>query len=108
MAVSKRDETAAEYKLIILKAFKEVEDDLSLLDSLNKQMANAITARSTTSHSFDLVMNQYFEGIVSYFEVVKANDDLLNANELLLNIKIQNLEARVSLIRSLGGGWITE
>ena len=108
MAVSKRDETAAEYKLIILKAFKEVEDDLSLLDSLNKQMANAITARSTTSHSFDLVMNQYFEGIVSYFEVVKANDDLLNANELRLNIKIQNLEARVSLIRSLGGGWITE
>lgn len=45
---------------------------------------------------------------MSYFEVVKANDDLLNANELLLNIKIQNLEARLSLIHSLGGGWIVK
>jgi len=95
------------YKLTVLKGFKEVEDSLSLLDSINKQMVTAENAKSAVKHSNDLVMNRFFEGIVSSFEVVKANDDLLNANEILINTKINNVEARVALIYALGGGWTT-
>ena len=108
IAVSKRDELASEYKLIVLKAFKDVEDSLTMLVSLNKQMVSAQNTQSAVKHSNSLVMNRYFEGIVSSFEVVKANDDLLNANEALLNIKINNIEARLALIHALGGGWVSE
>ena len=108
IALSKRDELASEYKLIVLKAFKDVEDSLTMLVSLNKQMVSAQNTQSAVKHSNSLVMNRYFEGIVSSFEVVKANDDLLNANEALLNIKINNIEARLALIHALGGGWASE
>ena len=108
IATSKRDELASEYKLIVLKAFKDVEDSLAMLVSLNKQMVSAENTQSAVKHSNSLVMNRYFEGIVSSFEVVKANDDLLNANEVLLNIKINNLEARLALVHALGGGWVSE
>jgi|APCry1669193181_1035450.scaffolds.fasta_scaffold26948_2 NodT family efflux transporter outer membrane factor (OMF) lipoprotein len=107
VAVARRDELANAYKLTVLKGFKEVEDSLSLLDSINKQMVTAENAKSAVKHSNDLVMNRFFEGIVSSFEVVKANDDLLNANEILINTKINNVEARVALIYALGGGWTT-
>ena len=107
VAVARRDELANAYKLTVLKGFKEVEDSLSLLDSINKQMVSAENAKSAVKHSNDLVMNRFFEGIVSSFEVVKANDDLLNANEILINTKINNVEARVALIYALGGGWTT-
>ena len=79
-----------------------------MVGSLNKQIVSAENTRSAVKHSNDLVMNRYFEGIVSSFEVVKANDDLLNANEVLLNIKINNLEARLALVHALGGGWVSE
>ena len=108
IAISKRDELASEYKSVVLRAFKEVEDSLSMVGSLNKQIVSAENTRSAVKHSNDLVMNRYFEGIVSSFEVVKANDDLLNANEVLLNIKINNLEARLALVHALGGGWVSE
>jgi len=106
IAISKRDELASAYKLTVIKAFKQVEDSLSMLDSLNKQATSAEKTRSAVQHSNDLVMSQYFEGIISSFEVIKANEDLLNAKETLLNINITHLEVTTALIHSLGGGWI--
>ena len=104
-ARARTDETTAQYKATVLRAFKEVEDNLALLRQLHEEESSEQSAVTSAQHSLDMAMNLYREGAVSYLEVIDSEEAALRTKQTLLQITTRSLQASVGLIRALGGGW---
>lgn len=100
-------EAGADYRGEVLDAFREVQDNLALLDDLSVASANQKDASNAAQHALDLSSSQYAHGAVSYLDVVQAQTVALQEKRGLLEIDTQRLRASVQLIRALGGGWTT-
>jgi multidrug efflux system outer membrane protein len=104
-ASARTQEVTAQYKATVLNAFKEVEDNLSLLHYLGEENEALLHATQAAHHSYDLAMNRYREGVVSYLEVIDAESAKLRTEQTELNIEVQRMQASVGLVRALGGDW---
>jgi NodT family efflux transporter outer membrane factor (OMF) lipoprotein len=104
-ASARTQEASARYKSTVLTAFKEVEDNLSLLHHLADQGEYQNKAAQSAQHTYELAMNQYREGATSYLEVIDAETTKLRTEQAKLNITVQRMQASVALVRALGGDW---
>ena len=95
----------ARYRATVLQAFREVEDNLSLLNELTEEGKALTAAVVDTQRTLDIAMNRYREGIASYLEVVTAQAAAQQVQLDELNLRRRRLQASVNLIRALGGGW---
>lgn len=100
-----KDEATAQYKATVLRAFKEVEDNLALLRQLHQEATSEQAAVISAQRSLDLATNRYREGIVSYLEVLAAEEAELRTKRNALEISTRSLLASIGLIRAIGGGW---
>lgn len=98
-------ESGAKYRATVLRAFQEVEDNLSLLHHLSDEAHAFDDAVKDTQRTLDIAMNRYREGVASYLEVVTAQASAQQVQLDELNLRKRRLQASVNLIRALGGGW---
>jgi multidrug efflux system outer membrane protein len=99
------EEAVASYRQQVLVAFGEVEDALSDLSHLAEQSAALQQAVTSARQSAELSGKRYRAGLVSYLEVVDTERTALASERLATQILGQRLQASVSLIKALGGGW---
>jgi len=99
------EESVANYRQQVLVAFSEVEDALSDLHHLTVQAAALQQAAASARDAAELSGKRYRAGLVSYLEVVISERSALFAEQLATQIQGQRLQASVSLIKALGGGW---
>jgi len=104
-ATARTQEVTALYKATVLNAFKEVEDNLSLLHYLGEENESQSRATEAARHTYNLAMNRYREGAVSYLEVIDAENAKLRTEQAQLGIVVQRMQADVGLVRALGGDW---
>ena len=104
-ASARTQEATAQYRLTVLNAFKEVEDNLSLLHYLGEENESQSRATEAARHTYNLAMNRYREGAVSYLEVIDAENAKLRTEQAQLGIVVQRMQADVGLVRALGGDW---
>jgi NodT family efflux transporter outer membrane factor (OMF) lipoprotein len=97
--------TVAQYRQTVLSAFQSVEDNLSALRILQKQVRQQDAAVRSALKYLDLANYRYKLGIDSYLNVVVAQTSYLNNQETLLNLQTQQMTDSVLLIENLGGGW---
>lgn len=93
------------YRSTVLDAFQEVEDNLtrtSRLKTESQQQSNAVAA---ALHTQTMTMALYTGGLTNYLDVVVAQVAALNARIALVQVQTRAVDARVELIRALGGGW---
>jgi multidrug efflux system outer membrane protein len=99
------DANVANYRGVVLNAFREVQDDVTALGvfqtAQGMQQASVDAARRTV----DLSTNRYNGGLVSYLDVVTAQQNLLTNEQQLVSIQGQRLTTSVLLVKALGGGW---
>ena len=89
----------------MLVGFQEVENNLSALRTLDRQIGfqdEAIASAKTASHLADV---RYRNGSASYFEVIDAQRTRLAAERAQSQRMGERAIASVGLIRALGGGW---
>lgn len=99
------DQASAEYRQTVLTAFREVEDDLALLQQLGIEAKQEDQAFAAAQQTLNIATNRYREGIVNYLDVVTAQTAALSAQRNAETIRTRRLQASVDLIRALGGGW---
>jgi NodT family efflux transporter outer membrane factor (OMF) lipoprotein len=99
------NEASARYRGVVLAAFQQVEDNLSLLSELGTALDQQRDAASAAEHSVDLALVRYRRGAVGYLDVVQAQEASLDSQREAISIQTQLLSANVQLIHALGGGW---
>lgn len=99
------DATIAAYRQTSLDAFQQVEDNLAALRILNDEAGTQREAVEAAQRSLQLSMNRYVGGIVTYLEVVTAQTVALENERTAVDIARRRMDASVSLIKALGGGW---
>ncbi len=93
------------YRSTVLRAFQEVEDGLALTQHLRDQTQQQATAVAEAYRAQDLTLQLYIGGLTNYLDVVVAQQTALTARIVELQVQVSRLQAAVTLVRALGGGW---
>jgi NodT family efflux transporter outer membrane factor (OMF) lipoprotein len=101
------DGTVANYRLTVLTAFQEVEDNLAALRILSRELEQQNAAVASAQRTLSLSTERYKSGIDSYLNVITAQTTLLTNQRTAVNLQMQQMTASVQLIKALGGGWNT-
>lgn len=104
-AIAAYDASVAGYRLTVLTAFQNVEDNLASLRILKDEAAVQNAATAAARKALEVTMNQYKAGTVNYLNVVTAQTTALTNERAELTITNSRLLATVQLIAALGGGW---
>ena len=89
----------------MLAAFQEVEDGLSLTQRLKSEVAQQHEASNQAAEALSISTTLYNAGLDNYLSVAVAQVQALTAHTSEVQVQIRQMQAAVSLIRALGGGW---
>jgi NodT family efflux transporter outer membrane factor (OMF) lipoprotein len=104
-AVASYDALVAGYRLNVLTAFQEVEDNLAALRDLEEESQQQSDAVASAEHLLALSRNRYQGGVTSYLEVVIAQVSALANERTAVDLSTRRMVATVNLVKALGGGW---
>jgi NodT family efflux transporter outer membrane factor (OMF) lipoprotein len=99
------DSSVAVYRLQVLTALQEVEDNLAALKILGQEAQEQAAATAAAEKAVVLAQNRYSAGITTYLEVITAQAVALADERAAIDIQSRRLTAAVNLIKALGGGW---
>jgi NodT family efflux transporter outer membrane factor (OMF) lipoprotein len=97
--------SVASYRQTVLAAFQQVEDEIATLRILQDQAAVEVDAVKAAKEAEALTLDQYKAGTVPYSSVIAAQTTTLSSEETELSVLSTRLQASVTLISALGGGW---
>lgn len=98
------EEAAAQYHSQVLKAVREVEDNLGQLRDLQQEAQDQQAAVDAAKSAEHMAMTSYEAGALNYLDVVTAQTTALEAQRRLQVVQSNQLQASVSLLVALGGG----
>ncbi len=100
------DEAGQSYRQVVLAAFQQVEDQLSLINQYGQAGSAEQRATQAAQRALDLASSRYRDGAASYLDVVIAQANALQAQRRMLDLNNRQRRASVQLILALGGGWL--
>lgn len=103
-ATAQRDQAAFAYRKSVLTAFREVEDQLALIDRLGAQEQALLAQRTAVAEVLRHATNRYRAGYSPYLEQIDAQRALLSVDLSLIQLRTDRLTAYVALYQALGGG----
>jgi len=104
-ATAAYQEDVANYRQSVLRAFKEVEDNLVHLRLLGDQTQAQGEAVLSARRAARLSQIQFREGSISYLGVIDADRSVLQQQRVAVSLDAERARATVGLIRAIGGGW---
>lgn len=94
----------ATYEKTIQSAFKDVADALARRETLSEQLDAQNKYVAAEQKSLDIAMKSYQAGVGDYLSVLTAQRTLWSAQATLISLQQTDLENRITLWQSLGGG----
>lgn len=104
-ARSRYEEGIAAYRKTVLQAFREVEDALASMRTLDARIVQQRGAQQASLSVAQAARSRFDEGDVDYLAVVDAQRTLLRSRQSLIQAEGARVRATVDLVRALGGGW---
>jgi outer membrane protein, multidrug efflux system len=102
---SRERELVEGYRKVILAALKDVEDALVATSKQAQQEALQAEVQTQAREALRIAEVRYREGADDLMTVLDAQRTLFSAQDQLAQIRLNRLEAAVSLFKALGGGW---
>lgn len=93
------------YRKAILAAFADVENSLVAASRVAQQEVLQTQVQTQAANALRLAEIRYREGADDLLTVLDAQRTLFNAQDQLAQIRLNRLQAAVSLYKALGGGW---
>ena len=104
-AEARRNQSFANYELVIQSAFRDVEDSLAAL-RYSADVKETVERRvATLQRSVELARDRYENGYADYLDVLDAERSLFNAQLQLASARGDYERALVDFYRALGGDW---
>jgi NodT family efflux transporter outer membrane factor (OMF) lipoprotein len=100
------DEYVAQYRQTTLSAFQQVEDNLAALRILAGEAQQQQDAVIAANYSLQLFNNRYIGGEDTYLQVITAQTIALQNQRNDVDIQRRRMEAGITLVKALGGGWV--
>ena len=94
-----------EYRRTVVRAYEEVENSLTNLDSHKQQMSEMESRSKKLQIVSEQTYAQLEEGMVTQLEVFEVERTLLDAKSEMLANHWKILDDTVALYKALGGGW---
>jgi NodT family efflux transporter outer membrane factor (OMF) lipoprotein len=104
-AIAAYDQSAAEYRQTILKAFHDVADVLRALETDAEALRADVEAEGAAKAALDLIGKQVGLGASGYPLLLIAQRDYLKAHINVIVAQAQRYADTASLFQALGGGW---
>ena len=99
-----RENAVIDFRRTVLKAVGEVSDALAQLDKLKAQIELSRSQKDKLEKAIPNAQLLFNSGMATYLEVIAAQQNALQNELELADLKRQQIDAYVSLYRSLGGG----
>jgi NodT family efflux transporter outer membrane factor (OMF) lipoprotein len=101
-------QTRDDYRATVLAAFQEVEDGLTLTQRLSTEVAEQHEASEQAAEALSISTTLYDAGLDNYLSVSIAQVAQLAARTSEIQLQVRQMQAAVTLIRAIGGGWSAE
>jgi outer membrane protein TolC len=105
IAKSALDQAGAEYRLVVLTAYQQVQDAMVKLSEFKNEINDRGLAAFSANRAMQLATSRYKDGAVNYLEVITAQTTALQAERSLISLDTARLITSIDLIKALGGGW---
>jgi NodT family efflux transporter outer membrane factor (OMF) lipoprotein len=89
----------------LLRALREVADELSSLQALARQQGPQADAGAAAEAAHDLALQRYRAGLGNFLTVLTAQTNVLAQRRAATDLKARQLASQVALQRALGGGF---
>jgi NodT family efflux transporter outer membrane factor (OMF) lipoprotein len=99
------DAAIESYNGAVLEAVHDAADQIGSLRSVDRQQAEQVRAQAAAESAYDLAMQRYKAGLGTYLTVLNAESTVLNQRHQAADLKARALDAQITLIRALGGGY---
>jgi NodT family efflux transporter outer membrane factor (OMF) lipoprotein len=104
-AVAAYDAAAAQYRSVVLSAFKDVANVLDALQSDTRIFEAQTAAAQSAADSLDITRKQYQIGAASYLALLNAQRAYQQTRIALAQARATRYADTAALFQSLGGGW---
>lgn len=104
-AEARRDQSLANYELVIQNAFRDVDDSLANVRHSAELRETLIRRVATLKRGVELANERYDNGYSDYLEVLDTERSLFSAELQLASARGDYQRALVGLFRALGGDW---
>lgn len=104
-ATAEVDASVASYNAAVLNAVRETADQISLNDSLARQIGEAQQSLRAATDAYELAQTRYATGLTTQLVVLDAESRVLSARRDLVTANTSRVIARVSLLLMLGGSF---
>ena len=98
-------QTIYTYERTLLNAYIEVANQLARISNLRKSYTLRNQQVAALNESSEIANNLFNSARADYLEVLLTQRDALESSFDLVDTRQQQLNARVSIYRALGGGW---
>jgi NodT family efflux transporter outer membrane factor (OMF) lipoprotein len=102
------DAAIAGYNGTLLRALREVADEVSTLQAIEQQQGHQADALRASEQAFELAVKRYQAGLGNFLIVLNADTQVLAQRRATAELKARHLTAEASLSRALGGGFSAE
>jgi NodT family efflux transporter outer membrane factor (OMF) lipoprotein len=99
------DASIEAYNAALLRALREVADELTGLRSIERQQSAQREATAAATAAYDLAVQRYRAGLGNFLVVLTAQTNVLTQRSLQTDLKARHLASEVALVRALGGGF---
>lgn len=99
------DQSAAQYRAVVLAAFQNVADVLRALEADARTLKAQADLETAARDALDLTRKQFQLGAVSYLSLLNAERQYRQAHISLVQAQALRFADTAALFQALGGGW---
>ena len=101
------DAAVETYNGVLVDAIHDVADQIVSVRAVERQQRQQAEAQKSAEAAYDVATQRFRAGLGTYLTVLNAETNVITQRRLTTDLTARALDAQVLLVRSLGGGYLS-